>query len=144
MGSIAIIIAVFVGIFKLSDYILRVNNKKPVFTPAINRLEDLMDFMDDDEDRPKKKKKRSKSSSKSVKVQEAKTKQLEPAFPRASDQYRPNLGSLSQGTQRQRERVSVKPKPTFSPNEVQKAFVYREILGAPRALKPHRTRRYPR
>ncbi|SFX66495.1 hypothetical protein SAMN04487866_11643 [Thermoactinomyces sp. DSM 45891] len=141
MGSIAIIIAVFVGLFKLSDYILRVNNKKPVFTPAINRLEDLMDFMDDDEDSPKKKKKRPKSSSKQVKVQEAK-EQLEPAFPRASQQYRPNFGSLSQGIQRQREKVSVKP--IFSPKEVQKAFVYREILGAPRALEPYRSRRYPR
>ncbi|TCP65102.1 hypothetical protein [Baia soyae] len=142
MGSIAIIIAIFAGLFKLFDYILRANNKKPVFTPAINRLEDFMDFIDDDdEDRPKKKK-RPKSSSKPAKVQEAEPVNFEQAFPRASEQYRPNLSGVSQGVQRRK--VSVKPKPTFSSSEVQKAFVYREILGPPRALEPYKSRRYPR
>ncbi|MDQ0416252.1 hypothetical protein J2Z48_000416 [Croceifilum oryzae] len=143
MGSIAIIIAVFAGLFKLFDYILRANNKKPVFTPAINRLEDFMDFIDDDDDEDSpKKKKRHEASSKPIEIQEMKPMHSEPVFPRASEQFRPNPSRLSQGVQQ--AKITVKPKRIFSPSEVQKAFVHREILGAPRALNPYRSRRYPR
>lgn len=146
--NIFFLIGLVVAIWKIYEFATNSKEKKPSTSPRY-QLQDFLDTWDDDWDEmeedviPASSKQMNHSF-----VSHAQTdlEVVEPSFKSnhsiVSDRFRSPSPQQIQAQETGQHRSKRKPK--LSSSQVKKAFVYREVLGAPRAVNPYTSKRYPR
>lgn len=137
--NLFLLIGLIMAIWKIYEFATQQKEKKSTSSPRY-RLQDLLNEWDEiEEDEP------FVSPSNQLVTQ---GKAIEPSVKsnqsRVSDRFRLQVPNQLHNQNQKLSSSFPKQKPKLSPSQVKKAFVYREVLGAPRALNPYASKKFPR
>lgn len=144
--NIFFLIGLIMAIWKIYEFATKQKENKTSSSPRY-QLQDFLDSWDDDWDEKNDGSHPTPNQINNSFVQDQiQSKVVEPSFksdsPRVSERL--HSPSMNQVQTNQHSQPSSKRKPKLSPSKVKKAFVFREVLGAPRAMNPYTPKKFPR